>query len=117
MGMMLKPFCECGSEFQTEFVGGGFSNIKFYCNVPFICYHCKTVFSKNGVDGEKKNCPKCRRKTSPLGMISKTPPEEIPSIFDWEIDDDRVYYLEDKKYECPNCGEEELSFEMMGLWD
>ena len=116
MGMMLKPFCKCGSEFQTEFVGGGFSNTKFYCNIPFICYHCNIIFSKNGSDGKKKNCPKCRRKTSSLGMISKTEPEK-PTIFDWEIGNDAVYYLEEKKYNCPNCEEEELSFEVVGLWD
>lgn len=115
MGMMLMPICNCPAEFSNITVGEGFSDINTSCYIPFICYECKAIFSKKGVYKMKK-CPKCKRKTSPLGMISASE-IELPTFFELEIDDESVYYLEDKKYMCPNCNKDNLRFEVIGLWD
>jgi predicted RNA-binding Zn-ribbon protein involved in translation (DUF1610 family) len=117
MGTMVQPKCKCNHEFNNLFLGGGFSDFWKSCRVPSPCFHCKDVFELN-ILNKRYLCPKCRRKSTPYGEIS-TIPSSKPLVFEWEIDFETssTYELEDKKYKCPNCGEEELSFKMMGLWD
>jgi hypothetical protein len=53
-----------------------------------------------------------------LGEITTTPSSN-PLVFEWGInfEDFSTYELENKKYTCPVCMEEELTFEGMGCWD
>jgi ribosomal protein L37AE/L43A len=96
-------------------LGGGFSDFGTSCRVPSLCFNCKDVVGLN-IFNKKHLCPKCRRKTTPLGIVSHTPPQN-DTIFEWNIDGESEYYLDDKKYQCPKCGQEELFFESMGMWD
>jgi Zn finger protein HypA/HybF involved in hydrogenase expression len=98
-------------------LGGGFSDFGKSCSVPSPCFNCKDVFELN-IFSKKHLCPKCRRKSSPFGEITTTPSPN-PLVFEWGInfEDSSTYELEDKKYTCPVCMEEELTFEVSGCWD
>lgn len=117
MGTMVQPKCKCNHEFENLNLGGGMNNFMKSCSVPSPCFHCKDVFEVN-IFNKKHLCPKCRRKSSPLGEITTTPSSKS-LVFEWGInfEDFSTYELENKKYTCPVCMEEELTFEEMGCWD
>ena len=117
MGMMVQPICKCDSEFKGLNLGGGFSDFGSYCGVPTPCLHCRDVFEIN-IFNKRHRCPKCRKKVTPYGKITPLPSSE-PKLFEWGInfEDSSTYELDDKKYQCPICNEEELTFELIGVWD
>ena len=117
MGTMVQPKCKCKHKFNSLNLGGGFSDFTTSCLVPLPCFNCKDVFGLN-IFNKKHRCPKCRRKSTPYGEIS-TNPSPNPLLFEWGIDIETstTYELEDKKYTCPVCEQEELSFEVIGFYD
>jgi hypothetical protein len=117
MGTMVQPKCKCKHKFNSLNLGGGFSDFTSSCLVPLPCFNCKDVFGLN-IFNKKHRCPKCRRKSTPCGEIS-TNPSPNPLLFEWGIDIETstTYELEDKKYTCPVCEQEELSFEVIGFYD
>lgn len=117
MGVMVQPKCKCNHEFKELNLGGGFSDFRTTCCVPSPCFNCKDVFELN-IFNKRHRCPKCRRKSTPFGEITTTPSPN-PLVFEWGInfEDSSTYELEDKKYRCPVCNEEELTFQVVGCWD
>lgn len=118
MGSIIRPVCKCNSIFPTLYFGGGFMNFHTLCNVPTACYHCKTIFSRN-IESKRLRCPKCRKVVYPFGELTDIASEEN-IFFSWNKSFKNLkncYQLEDKKYKCPMCLEEELYFINEGMWD
>jgi len=117
------------------------------CNVPYYCDHCKIVdtinirkknynysseteedlsSSRNGWDLKKDiKCKKCRRKVEYYGEVGDDTcfqdegkhEGQQEYVFDWRINGEKRYYLQDKFYYCPKCKKENLKFYSTGYWD
>lgn len=114
MGQILQPKCKCEYPFKNLFVFGGFLNFDKECMVPTPCYSCGILFTRNILKPQLK-CPKCRKSVSFYGEIVNEM-EETEGI-DWGLTNDSRYVLVEKKYKCPVCKEDELTFEDGGNWD
>ena len=122
MGSMLISQCKCGLESDELYVGGGMMNFKEECDIPFYCDKCEIVISRNilNEEGIKENnrCPKCRKTVKSYGEIGEDNFESQDEyIFDWGIDDEKRYFLQNKPYYCPKCKKEEMKFYSTGCWD
>lgn len=88
---------------------------KFFM-VPAPSFNFGTVIMVN-LFKKSHTCPKCRRKVSYYGQFTDNIPAEILSIFDWSFGEEKRYILVDKKYVCPSCKQENLTFNNVGCWD
>ena len=141
MGSILQVKCSCGFESDGLLVvGGGMADRGAICNVPYYCDHCEIV---DTINIKKKNqnyssetpddlslfgrewdvkkdirCKKCRRKVQYYGEIGEnTFEDEEEHVFDWGINDEKRYSLQDKLYCCPKCKKVNLKFYSTGCWD
>jgi hypothetical protein len=89
MGGIVTPVCECGTEFNELYLGGGFMNFTTVCDVPIPCFNCGTIFVRNIFKIEHR-CPKCRRKVQFYGRIVKEESGETDYVFSWSYDDNGV---------------------------
>jgi hypothetical protein len=129
MGDMLQAACSCGFVSEVISAGGGKMNFMETCNVPYYCDNCKSVGETNilmkstddlprSVLRKSIKCEKCRRKVQHYGEIKKEDTEDEDSyVFEWNIDDDKTYFLKDKPHYCPKCKKENLKFYATGCWD
>ena len=116
MGNIIQPVCKCKSEFKELFIGVGMMETEKF-KIPTPCYHCGTIFIKNLYE-KNPRCPNsnCRRKVIPFGEVTDYE-SDIEGIMEWDLDLNKRYVLEDKKYKCPKCFEVELTLLGCGLWD
>ena len=136
MGSMLQSQCKCGFESDELTVGGGMMFIEEECDIPYYCDKCEIVktiniFKKLNDSFELKlnnpielksrkdlKCKKCRRKVQYYGEIGENNLEfQEEYIFDWMINDEKRYFLQNKPYYCPKCKKENLQFHSVGNWD
>lgn len=124
MGAIIRPICTCGKVFRHMFLGGGMMNYNDYVYLPYYCDECKEIRKGNFLKGKCK-CSVCRKEMTlygrTIGYFSDDEsdrtynPEKL--VFDWVIGMDLQYILEDKKYHCPSCKNDDLTFEDNGSWD
>jgi len=114
--------CSCGFESEHPLhLGGGMMNFMKECDLPFYCDNCNIVITRNvktKTEIKKFNrCPNCKRKVQHYGEITDQLKYNWEDIFDWRIDDDQHYVLQDELYHCPKCKQNKLKFEDFGYWD
>ena len=123
MGSMLQSQCKCGFESDELYVGGGMMDYGGKCGIPCYCDKCKLVTTINilTIEGEKGyyRCPKCRKRIGCYGKIEEETFEndDVNYIFDWRINIEKRYFLQNKLYYCPKCKKEEMNFYSTGCWD
>jgi DNA-directed RNA polymerase subunit M/transcription elongation factor TFIIS len=123
MGSMLISQCKCGFESDCLSVGGGMMlYLHEKCWIPCFCDECELVMTINILTKEGKKgyyrCPKCRKTVKSYGEIGEDNFESQDEyIFDWGIDDEKRYFLQNKPYYCPKCKKEEMRFYSTGCWD
>tara|TARA_Y100001973_G_C5195364_1_gene333871 strand:+ start:2052 stop:2423 length:372 start_codon:yes stop_codon:yes gene_type:complete len=123
MGSMIQSQCKCGYESDELYLGGGMMDMGEKCELPFNCEKCKFVFSRNVLNNleiKKYNlCPKCRKKVNYYGKIVEQDSIDIynENVFNWNIDFDKTYVLENENNFCPKCRKEEMLFNEIGCWD
>ena len=103
MGDILKAFCPCGYGSSELYIGAGRIFSSSY-NLIFYCDDCCLIQTESN-DSEKFVCLDC-----------------VNEIIPYTKDDDEVEFgLEPsetlKKYHCPKCKNESLSFRSVGRWD
>ena len=103
MGSILKASCPCGYDSSNMYIGVGrvFPSLH---NIIFYCDDCSLVQTEKN-DSEKFVCLDCMNEITP-----------------YTKDDEKVEFgIEPsdnlKKYHCPKCKNESLSFRSIGLWD
>ena len=129
MGSVLQSMCSCGFESKELSVGGGMMDFEEKCYVPYFCDHCEIVrriniktknpnnISETGIRKDIK-CSKCRRKVQYYGEIREyTFDTQNDYVFDWKIDFEQSYFLQDKLYYCPKCKKLNLKFYSVACWD
>jgi hypothetical protein len=117
MGSFLRPFCDsCKNSFKPLMLGGGFMNEIPSCKIPCGCYHCGTIVSRD-ILKPKHKCSRCKRELLPFGKITNEMDFDLDTVFEYNIDFDKSYILENKKYDCPKCKTPNLMFENTGVWD
>ena len=122
MGIIFQPTCKC-QVYTPMSLGGGMLGSDFIY-LPYYCDECKIIKKGNVLKG-KCNCSVCKNEMTLYGRIvgyfsddesdRYYNPKKV--LFDWTIEMDLEYILEDKKYHCPICKEKELEFIEMGTWD
>ncbi len=130
MGVIIKPFCYCGYTTKEIYLGGGMGNFERNCTIPFYCIDCKQIFSRNifkKYKGEysintKIHCRVCSYELVMYGNISSFENDDIQSkeiddCIEWNPNLHTSYYLNKNHHYCPNCGNEEMEFEELGIWD
>jgi predicted RNA-binding Zn-ribbon protein involved in translation (DUF1610 family) len=115
MGSVIRPVCKCNSNFPSLYAGGGFSDWKDVCNVPTPCFHCQTIFTRN-LYNKILRCPKCRKVVHPYGEVVDFN-NDMDKVFSWSFQFNKKYQLLSKKFRCPVCKEEELSFIREAMWN
>jgi hypothetical protein len=122
MGSVFKAECSCGYESKELLLGGGFMNFMTECALPFYCDHCGTVFTgnilnKSGIKNYNR-CPKCKQKVKYYGEImDDLLDDDDKYIFDWEVNDDKRYFLPEGSHHCPKCKKDKLQFYETACWD
>ena len=114
MGTILQPTCKCEFPFKTLLVFGGFLDFTKKCMVPTPCYHCGTILTKNILKPNLR-CSKCKKPLSIYGVIVDD--SDVTEGIEWNLFNGSRYVLEEMKYKCPVCKEDELTFEEVGNWD
>ena len=129
MGDMLQAVCECGYQSNILFVGGGMIDLGEICKVPYYCENCKYIGATNILMKNPENpdeiiirktikCSKCRRKVQHYGEVIKKTFEYADYVFfQWELEDENSYIVNDKYYYCPKCKKIKLKFYPCGNWD
>lgn len=69
--------------------------------VPTPCYPCKRLTTID-VNHEDLICSRCKREVEP---------------FEPFLSDDEDVIIVELKFNCPKCGEKDLQFWNVGLWD
>ena len=110
MGYLLKAICSCGYESKEIMQGIGFDYARkgiYY--EPAWCDNCGIVEARDG----REEHPEC--KTCHAVMHFYQEEDEAPVTYDIlglrETDYDK------RKWHCPRCQQQELSFVKIGLWD
>ena len=123
MGSMLISQCKCGFESDCLSVGGGMMlYLHEKCWIPCFCDECELVMSINILTKEGKKgyyrCTKCKKRVKYYGEIGEYTFEyQDGYIFDWGINIEKRYFLQNKLYYCPKCKKENLQFHSIGNWD
>jgi len=128
-------------------VGGSMVDGGAICNVPYYCDHCEIVDTINikkknhnyssetedNLSSSRKawdikkdiKCKKCRRKVEYYGEVGddtyfqyeEKHKDKQEYVFDWNVNDEKRYFLQDKLYSCPKCKKVNLKFYSAGCWD
>ncbi len=113
MSSIIIPVCKCGNEYQVLYIGTGMESHETECRFPAPCFNCKSIVEAN-IFKEKKRC-RCNKRVEPYGEYDPDECIEYPIV--WEYIKGVMFVLDNKKYICPNCLEEELTFEKIGFCD
>lgn len=101
MGTIYQPICHsCNHNYNN--ISEGFGMLTPYSNIiPTPCYPCKRLTT---IDANKEEmiCSRCKREVQP---------------FEAFLSEDEDVFIDDLKFKCPKCGEKELQFWNVGLWD
>jgi len=130
MGVIIKPYCNCGFTTKEIYLGGGMDTFESKCIIPFYCIDCKKIYSKNifyKIKGSYTinhniKCTNCNSQLIMYGYIhefdSREPQfEGIDDTIEWNPNITTTYYLNRNNLYCPICEKNELVFEELGLWD
>ena len=117
MGSFVTPICRsCENPFKSLLLGSGFINELSSSKIPYGCYHCGTIVSRDFSNPTHK-CSKCKRELLLFGKFSTEMDFDFENIFDWNIEPGKSYILKNEKYDCPKCKTHNLIFENTGMWD
>ena len=122
MGSMFVAQCSCGFESDELLLGGGMMNFTEVCEIAFYCDNCEIVGTINFLTKEGKKgyyrCTKCKKRVKYYGEIEEnTFKYQEEYLFDWRINNDKRYFLQDKLHYCPKCKKVNLKFYSTGCWD
>lgn len=117
MGSIVKAQCGCGFE-KEIYLGGGMRTFATYCNFPFFCQACATMFEGNLLKNTV-TCPKCNATNNVPYDSDRICLRKGQSVFEWNStgDTERKLELTDGDYLCPSCGRPNMTFYDVGCWD
>jgi hypothetical protein len=119
VGSLIEARCQCGFHAPMA-LGGGMRSSQLLCAFPARCPKC----GKGDVINLIQPPDACRFCNEKVTMLAYDDPAVAGvrhgnTVFSWNVSDEigRTVRLTDEPYPCFVCGEKQLTFSLVGMWD